>query len=47
MNYKKMDKEKGPKDNVKSGLMIGGLPPKRWNGPPSLFWKNLKPWKKH
>jgi hypothetical protein len=26
--------EKGPKDNVKSGLVIGGWPPKRWNGPP-------------
>jgi hypothetical protein len=29
-----MDEEKGPKDNGKGGLMIGGLPPKRWNGPP-------------
>ncbi len=26
--------EKGPKDTVKSGLVIGGWPPKRWNGPP-------------
>jgi hypothetical protein len=26
-----MDEEKAPKDNVRNGLMIGGLPPKRWN----------------
>ncbi len=30
----KVDKKKRPKDNVKSGLMTGGWPPKRWNGPP-------------
>jgi hypothetical protein len=34
MNHNKMDEEKGPKDNIKSGLVIGGWPPKRWNGPP-------------
>jgi len=28
-----MDKKKGPNDNVNSGLVIGGWPPKRWNGP--------------
>jgi hypothetical protein len=31
MNHNKMDEEKGPKDNVNSGLVIGGWPPKRWN----------------
>jgi len=34
MNHNKMDEEKGPKYNIKSGLVIGGWPPKRWNGPP-------------
>jgi hypothetical protein len=34
MNHNKMEEEKGPKDNVKNGLMIRGLPPKRWNEPP-------------
>jgi len=29
-----MDEEKGAINNIKSGLVIGGLPPKRWNGPP-------------
>jgi hypothetical protein len=47
MNHNKMDEEKGPKDNIKSGLVIGGLPPKRWNGPISLFQKKLKLWKRH
>ncbi len=28
MYHNKMDEEKGPKDNVKSGLVIGGWPPK-------------------
>jgi hypothetical protein len=32
-----MDEEKGPKDDIKSGLMISGLPPKRWNMPPIFF----------
>ncbi len=39
------DQEKGPKDNVKTSLMIGGWPPKRWNEPPWHFRKNPKPWK--
>ncbi len=34
MNHNKMEEEKGPKDNVKSGLVISGWPPKRLNGPP-------------
>jgi hypothetical protein len=34
-----MDKLKGPKDNVKSGLVIGGWPPKKLNGPPYFFEK--------
>ncbi len=32
--HNKMDEEKGSKDNIKSGLAIGGWPPKRWNKPP-------------
>jgi hypothetical protein len=34
MKHNKMKEEKGPKDNIMSGLMIGGLPPKRWNMAP-------------
>jgi hypothetical protein len=46
LNHNKMDQEKGPKDNVRSGLVIGGSPPKRWNEPPWHFRKNPKPWKR-
>jgi hypothetical protein len=47
MNHNKMDEKKGPKSNVRSSFMIGGLPPKRQNVPPISFQKNFKVWKKH
>jgi hypothetical protein len=31
MKHNKMDEEKGPKENIKSGFVISGWPPKRWN----------------
>jgi hypothetical protein len=47
MNHNKVDEEKGPKNNIKNGLVISGLEPKRWNRQPSLFQNNLKLWKRH
>jgi hypothetical protein len=47
MNHNKMDEEKGLENNIKSGLVISGLPLKKWNGPPSFFQKNFKSWKRH
>ncbi len=35
-----------PQRHIRSGLVIGGWPPKRWNEPPWHFWKNPKPWKR-
>ncbi len=46
MNHNKLDEKKGPKDNVKNGLVIRGWPPKRWNWPPYPFKKNFKLWMK-
>jgi hypothetical protein len=43
MNNNKMDEEKGPKNNKKSGLVIGGLPPKRCNRPHSFFGRTSNP----
>jgi hypothetical protein len=34
MNHNKMDKDEGPKDNIRNGFMIGAWPPKSSNRPP-------------
>jgi hypothetical protein len=42
LNEQQQDGPRERPQRQRKGLVIGGLPPKRWNGPPSLFPKNLK-----